>query len=70
MPGLWESSWRDLPGISGSGMRSRPSGMRWRSAEPEDIRRAGRTMAFAGGLLLAACAGIRAAVILGGIVMM
>ena len=38
-----------------------------RSAEPEDIRRAGRTMAFAGGLLLAACAGIRAAVILGGI---
>ena len=31
------------------------------------MRRAGRTMAFAGGLLLAACAGIRAAVILGGI---
>ena len=28
VPGLWESSWRDLPGISGSGMRSRPSGMR------------------------------------------
>lgn len=28
-----------------------------RSAEPEDIRRAGRTMAFAGGLLLAGVRG-------------